>query len=320
MFSRSFRSAAGVGFLFAVTSTAVLCTAALDANGASAANGGTNAFEQTTDESDYSLTGIVVNSVTGAPIRSALVQITFSRQLSTLTGSDGKFKFEGLPSGQTAVSVRKPGFFSEEEIHSLTNTQRMFSTGPDSAPAVLKLVPEGVIFGTIRGEEGEPLEGMNVRLTRNSFNSGHKRREAQATVQTDETGAFRFAELIPAIYFLSVSQGGAVRSGSPWANHPTKRERLRNGILSGSSCCDGGEPDQNRSRRADAIGHATDGQTVVSSGRRGLGVCGWSKCRIANHGRIGATAGGGVQFQSADGPFSNRRSFARILYDCRGSG
>ena len=207
MFSRSFRSAAGVGFLFAVTSTAVLCTAAFDANGANATNDSKTAFEQTTDESDYSLTGIVVNSITGAPIRSALVQITFSRQLSTLTGSDGKFKFEGLPSGQTAVSVRKPGFFSEEEIHSLTNTQRMFSTGPDSAPAVLKLVPEGVIFGAIRGEEGEPLEGMNVRLTRNSFNSGHKRREAQATVQTDETGAFRFAELIPDIYFLSVSQG-----------------------------------------------------------------------------------------------------------------
>src|SRR5580692_10041271 len=207
MFSRSVRSATGGGFLFAVTSAAVLWAAAFDAYGASAVNDSKAAFEQSADESNYNLTGIVLNSVTGAPIRSALVQISFTRQLSMLTGSDGKFKFEGLPSGQTAVSVRKPGFFSEEEIHSLTNTQRMFSTGPDSAPAVLKLVPEGVIFGTIRGEEGVPLEGMNVRLTRNSFNSGHKRREAQATVQTDETGAFRFAELIPGIYFLSVSQG-----------------------------------------------------------------------------------------------------------------
>jgi hypothetical protein len=215
MFSGSFRSASSVEFLFAVTSTAVLCTAALDANGASAANGGTTAFEQTTDKLDYNLTGIVINSVTREPIRSALVQISFSRQLSTLTGSDGKFRFEGLPNGQTAVNVRKPGFFFEEEIHSLTNTQRMLSTGPDSTPVVLKLIPEGVIFGTIRGEDGEPLEGMNVRLTRNSFSSGHKRREAHATVQTDETGAFRFAELIPGVYFLSVSQGEPSAPGLP---------------------------------------------------------------------------------------------------------
>jgi hypothetical protein len=213
MLSRSFRSAAGGGFLFAVTSAAALWTAASVANGASAVNASKAAFKQSADRSNYNLTGTVVNSVTGAPIRSALVQISFTRQLSTLTGSDGKFRFEGLPSGQTAVSVRKPGFFSEEEIHSLTNSQRMFSTGPDSAPVVLKLIPEGVIFGTIRGEEGEPLEGMNVRLMRNSSSSGRKRREAQGTVQTDETGAFRFAELIPGMYFLSVSQGDPSAAG-----------------------------------------------------------------------------------------------------------
>jgi hypothetical protein len=100
MLSRPFRSAAGGGFLFAVTSAAVLWTAAFDANGASAVNDCKAAFEQSADKSNYNLTGIVVNSVTGAPIRSALVQISFTRQLSTLTASDGNSDLKGSRAGR----------------------------------------------------------------------------------------------------------------------------------------------------------------------------------------------------------------------------
>jgi hypothetical protein len=116
MFSGWFRSASSVEFLFAVTSTAVLCTAALDANGASAANGGTTAFEQTTDKLDYNLTGIVINSVTREPIRSALVQISFSRQLSTLTGSDGKFRLKGSRTGRPPSTFANQIFSSRRKF------------------------------------------------------------------------------------------------------------------------------------------------------------------------------------------------------------
>jgi hypothetical protein len=200
-------------FLLAVIVPVALRSITFGADGTTPPNNKSFSFEQSADDSSYSLTGTVVNSVTSEPIRGALVQIHLNRQLSMITGPDGKFRFERLPSRQTTVSVRKPGFFSEEEIHPFTNSKRMFFTGQNGTPVVMKLIPEGVIFGTIRGDEGEPLEGMNVRLTRVSFSSGHKRREPQATVQTDETGAFRFAELIPGTYFLSVSQGESSAPG-----------------------------------------------------------------------------------------------------------
>src|SRR5260370_39015052 len=53
------------------------------------------------DDGKHALRGTVVNSVTGEPIRGALVQIYFNGQSSMLTGPDGKFQFEGLPNGQT---------------------------------------------------------------------------------------------------------------------------------------------------------------------------------------------------------------------------
>ena len=57
----------------------------------------------------YTLRGTVVNPLTGEPIRGALVQIYFLGQTSMLTGPDGKFQFDGLPAGQSTITVRKPG-------------------------------------------------------------------------------------------------------------------------------------------------------------------------------------------------------------------
>ena len=160
--------------------------------------------DQAGDEAVYSLKGMVVNSATGEPIRNALVQIYLNGQTSMLTGPDGKFKFDGLPNGQTAVTVRKPGFFSEEEIHSFASGQRMVFTGPDSEPVVVKLVPEGVIYGRISGDDGEGIEGLPVQLMMRKMQEGRKSVERVNATTTDEEGAFRIAELQPGTYFLHI--------------------------------------------------------------------------------------------------------------------
>src|SRR6266705_1513893 len=158
---------------------------------------------QRSDDSKHALRGMVVNSVTGEPIRGALVQIYFNGQSSMLTGPDGKFQFDGLPNGQTVVSVRKPGFFTEEEIHSHGYARQMVSTGPHSAPLVLKLLPEGVVYGRISEDDGEPIEGLPIQLVVQRLQNGRKVWEQRPGATTDEDGAFRIAELPPGNYFLS---------------------------------------------------------------------------------------------------------------------
>src|SRR5713101_5869519 len=62
------------------------------------------------DPPTYTLKGTVVNSVTGEPIRGALVQIYADRQRSVLTGPEGKFQIENLSRGTFGVQCRKPGY------------------------------------------------------------------------------------------------------------------------------------------------------------------------------------------------------------------
>lgn len=153
----------------------------------------------------YSLHGTVVNSVTGEAIRGALVQISLNGQNSFLTGPDGKFQFDGLPNASSAITVRKPGFFSEEQFQpGLGWPQHQTTTGPDAPPIILKLIPEGVIFGRISEEDGEPLEGLPISLLEQTLQNGRKVWQQRQGAQTDEDGNFRIAELTPGNYFLSV--------------------------------------------------------------------------------------------------------------------
>ena len=164
---------------------------------------------QNSNDNKYTLQGKVVNSTTGEPIRGALVQIYFLGQTSMLTGPDGKFQFDGLPAGQSTVTVRKPGFFTEEEIQPSGGGQRLATTGPNTSPIVLKLIPEGVIYGKISGDDSEPIEGLPIQLLAQRLQNGRKVWEERAGATTDEEGMFRIAELHPGNYFLSAGPSRA---------------------------------------------------------------------------------------------------------------
>ncbi len=159
--------------------------------------------QQFSTDDKYTLRGTVINSVTGEAIRGALVQIYFNGQSSMLTGPDGKFQFAGLPQGQSTIMVRKPGFFSEDDFDPHGRGQHPATTGPNSPAVVLKLVPEGVIYGRISEEDGEPIEGLPIELLAQHLQNGRKVWDRRPQAVTDEDGNFRIAELQPGDYFLS---------------------------------------------------------------------------------------------------------------------
>lgn len=159
----------------------------------------------------YSLSGTVINSLTGEPIRGALVQISVETAASVFTGSDGSFRFVGLPPSEVQVTARKPGFFDEREHSQRPVTEKSIRVGPDSPPIVVKLSPEGVVFGVVQGADGEPVEDLPVRLTSAHVINGRKEWQRGASVTTNEDGEFRFADLLPGVYYVSA---GPSRSAS----------------------------------------------------------------------------------------------------------
>jgi hypothetical protein len=150
----------------------------------------------------YSIDGIVINSVTGEPVRAALVQIYIPQQTSLLTGPDGKFHFEGVPQSQLAIMVRKPGFFSEQEISQGSIANQPIQVGPGIKPVTVRLIPEGVIYGRITDSDGDPIQNLQITLVHAAVVNGQKGWQQAGSAQTKDDGEFRLFGLLPGAYYL----------------------------------------------------------------------------------------------------------------------
>lgn len=137
----------------------------------------------------YKLEGTVVNSVTGEPLRRALVEITPSWP-PVLTGADGKFVFENLPDEEWSLQITKPGFFPKGAEN--TNT---FQVKHGDSPVTLQMVPEAVLTGRVEDRNGEPVERALVRVMSANFNMGRVEHLQVGQATTDEDGNFRIANL-----------------------------------------------------------------------------------------------------------------------------
>ena len=149
----------------------------------------------------YSVSGTVINAVTGEPIRKALVQLHGVQQRASFTDGDGRFQFDGMPVGVVSLTAQKPGYFGEQEMHS--GMQRPFEIGPKSDSALLKLTPESVIAGKVTTTNGIPLEHVPLSLIYLNVRDGRRHWDSKGISVTSEDGRYRFANLQPGTYYLA---------------------------------------------------------------------------------------------------------------------
>jgi len=160
-----------------------------------------------TPHDTFTLQGTVVSSVEGTPIHAALVQISGEKSWAALTGPDGTFKFEGLPTSDFLISARKPGFFSPVDVWPESQGDHRVHVGGESQPLELQLIPEGVIYGRVLGERGEPVEGLQVQLRPLSAKRSQEISAQNPAVTTNEIGEYRLAEIKPGSYYVIVTPG-----------------------------------------------------------------------------------------------------------------
>jgi Carboxypeptidase regulatory-like domain len=158
-------------------------------------------------EPNTSISGTVVNSVTGEPVPRALVQVQAGSQRAVLTDADGRFELGDLPATRLSVTVRRPGFFE------LSTSYSPLVTGQDlasSAPAlVVRLNPESVIFGRVQSPEDEPIEHLPVRAIALHLVDGRKRLQVIGSSPTDVDGQYRIPNLPAGAYLVEVGPGNA---------------------------------------------------------------------------------------------------------------
>src|ERR1017187_10269804 len=133
----------------------------------------------------FTLSGSVMNSVTGESVGHALVRIEGSSQRAVFADGEGHFQIEGLTAGMVTVSAQKPGYFSPQESRGRADNGLVTVGTTDSV--VLKLTPQSPISGRVTDTTGQPIEHMPVRLTAKPLREGRKHWEPRGQQQTDRS-------------------------------------------------------------------------------------------------------------------------------------
>jgi hypothetical protein len=173
------------------------------------------------DDHKYSLAGTVVNSITGEPIGRAAVVISGQATRATLTDRSGHFEFDGLAEGRVFADVNKPGFFNKRGT---SDGRATLQVGPDTSPVVLKIAPASAIVGRVMDRDGEPIEGLQVRVIAKQNLGGRQGwfdRQSQAL--TDENGDYRIANLPADNYHIAINQSQKTTLSQPGV--PNAREQ-----------------------------------------------------------------------------------------------
>jgi hypothetical protein len=147
-----------------------------------------------------SLSGVVTNTVTGAPVLRAHVSIRNSggleQEYGAITNGEGKFTMTQLPPGHYTVSVERAGFVMSRNPPGTSFTDVKLSPGDKKENFKLTLVPTGAINGRAFDAAGEPMQGVGVTAEGGS---------GGANATTDDQGQFRVGGLQPGKYRVKAS-------------------------------------------------------------------------------------------------------------------
>ena len=160
------------------------------------------------------ISGVVVNAVTRAPVPRALV-FTPDNLHAMFTDSSGQFEFDmskdfsALPSPdelnnglashkiRTWINARKPGFIVEGKDGTLAYPGK---------EVTIALSPEALIVGRVTFSTADTTSHVTVQLFSRETQDGLPRWTIRGTTLTNSAGEFRFADLQPGQYRLATRE------------------------------------------------------------------------------------------------------------------
>src|SRR5580698_4374339 len=142
-----------------------------------------------------SVSGKVVNSVTGQAVKKAVVTLRGgSGQNSYVTGSDqsGKFQFDNVQPDKYMATAEAEGYSG-----TLRTGQKLIAVAAQQevSDVEVRMGPLGAISGKVLDESGQPLEDTSVAALRYDYSGGGKSLQVLGSAQTNDRGEYRMYEL-----------------------------------------------------------------------------------------------------------------------------
>ena len=147
------------------------------------------------------ISGTAVDSVTGAPLGKVTIEVEGT---SVTTDAAGHFKLADLPPGQYRLTAHRNGYL-ESTSHPIT-----LNAGQSVKDIQIKLFQFGVIAGTVRDDDGDPLMGIMVGVSRLAYDDhGRRRISGYSSAETDDLGQYRIPGLKPGRYYVGIENNKA---------------------------------------------------------------------------------------------------------------
>ena len=160
-----------------------------------------------------SITGRVVNSVTGAPVKRAEVNIVVDGRTdlrgTAPTDADGRFVCRLLPAGRYHVGALKTGYafmeFGATRAY-MAGQVIVLAAGEQKTGIVIQLPQLAVMTGTVRDVDGEPAPSVAVQALRHEFQRGKAVWTQAGWASTDSDGRYRMFHMMPGKYLLTAKK------------------------------------------------------------------------------------------------------------------
>ena len=158
------------------------------------------------------ISGITVNSMDGQPVGGVDLLLMPSSSLRsgavrTRSDSNGHFMFQGVSQEDYKLKVRRRGFLDTEYGANGLDERGKPIKAQNSENLRIELSPAAGITGTIRDNDGEPVEAAYVIVIKVAEGG-----EESDSTTTDDQGHFRFSRLGPGKYTIAANTEGNWRA------------------------------------------------------------------------------------------------------------
>lgn len=168
------------------------------------------------------ITGTVIASDTGRPVRGASVDLSSPAtggRWTAVSDNDGRFEISGLPAGRGyTLRGRKGGFVAMAAGQSSVGSPVPafdLSDGQRLDKVDIRLLRGGVISGRIVDEHGDPVVEVTVHALRAEYITGGRRLFSRQRAQTNDLGEYRLYGLQPGKYYVTATTGRGLEAYEP---------------------------------------------------------------------------------------------------------